>query len=405
MHTFKSLYFNLCFFIITILFFLYNYFIFTFNVNPFLGGYFTVVTVSLTPLLIFFSGIRYSGIELFYLFGYFCFAMVGAYHFGAGKDMAGFELEMLLYTVVGVLNNVFVFYLFKNLTYVFSDGSFKYALISLLFMCFVMFFNLNTVNVFDPRSENINVSTYLMFSFMYVLLYFYVLSYFSAYYSWKLFYLTLAIGLFFVFISGSKANFIFLVVSLCIYFIYVKRISFLNIVKVLMQMLIFLLSLIITFSYFPESRIFQIITPTIDPSTIARADGILFAIDVVADNFLSGDYGAYVLRYNEVNAYPHNILSAWVNNGFLAIIFFTCIYFYIFQWVFSARSKMLKTLTLDKTLRFLFFYFFIFLFVSFFTIMLSDQYLTMYFSIMFGLFVAFKSRYRIVLRKDMLLKY
>ena len=228
MHTFKSLYFNLCFFIITILFFLYYYFIFTFNVNPFLGGYFTVVTVSLTPLLIFFSGIRYSGIELFYLFGYFCFAMVGAYHFGAGKDMAGFELEMLLYTVVGVLNNVFVFYLFKNLTYVFSDGSFKYALISLLFMCFVMFFNLNTVNVFDPRSENINVSTYLMFSFMYVLLYFYVLSYFSAYYSWKLFYLTLAIGLFFVFISGSKANFIFLVVSLCIYFIYVKRISFLN---------------------------------------------------------------------------------------------------------------------------------------------------------------------------------
>jgi hypothetical protein len=394
----RSLYINICFLTITISFFLYNYAIFEFNMTPFLGGYFTLMTLCLLPFLVILSSWKYSGFECLYLSGYLYFSLLGGYFYLTHKELGGFEFDMLKYTIVGVFNNIFIFYLFRNMNYLVREKTFFLVTISLCFICYIMLINIGAGFVFNPRASNGDISTYLIFSFIYILLYVYLLSFLYAFKS-RFFTISLIIGLLFLFIAGSKANFIFFVFSAVVLYLYVGGFSISNAFKVLFMGL-FLFSLLLLFWYYaPESRIFQILSPTTDRSTMYRFEGILYALEVIGNNIFLGDYGAYVIKYDAVSAYPHNILSAWVNNGILGVLFFVAIYSYIFLYIILKRRRILKYIAFDSVLRFLFFYFSIFLSLSFFKLMFSDQYLTMYFSIMVGIFISFRSRFSFISKK------
>ena len=79
-------------------------------------------------------------------------------------------------------------------------------------------------------------------------------------------------------------------------------------------------------TWMPESRIWGLLNITTDESFIDRGDLMPATLDIIQKNFWSGSYGDYNPGY-----YAHNILSAWVDTGFLGfylicMVLLRCLY-------------------------------------------------------------------------------
>ena len=99
------------------------------------------------------------------------------------------------------------------------------------------------------------------------------------------------------------------------------------------------------------------------------------AIESIKSNFILGDYGSYVSELG-IGMYAHNLLSAWVDLGFLGFLYFIFILVYIMIKLYSLKKFYLNK---EYILLFLFFIFY------FLAILVSKSYTCMF----LGFLIAF----------------
>tara|TARA_A100001234_G_scaffold221167_1_gene236124 strand:- start:1455 stop:2654 length:1200 start_codon:yes stop_codon:yes gene_type:complete len=85
-------------------------------------------------------------------------------------------------------------------------------------------------------------------------------------------------------------------------------------------------------SLIEDFRVFELLQYGLigSDSGSVRLMQIEFGWEAIKNSPIFGDYGSYVQHFGSIGHFPHHILSAWLNLGFLGFIFFLGISFYIF---------------------------------------------------------------------------
>lgn len=373
------------------LFFLYNFLISIDFITPFLGGYFTIIGLVFFPLLVI-NSIRsrnnLSLIELVFMGFMVYLILIACINYISGIP-DGFEMDMFRWSIVGVANNTVLYLVFKDSRLFYNRRFFDVLLTSFAFISIVVLINVNEYSLFNPRAGSDAISTYLILSTIYLLVLTVVVAYLYASNS-NYFFPLLLFGLIVLFLMGSRSIFIFYTISLILFYSYknmfkVKYYWYGSIIFFIAVSIVYLL-----YQYFPESRMFQVLQFSEDISFNNRHLFSMFGLEVIGDNPILGSYGEYALQFGSITSYPHSILAVWVNTGLFGFIYFVAILLYVFIDGIRPRSFNIWASSISKEYSFLFVIFFIFYFTAFFKLIVSDQYLSLYFGIMFGTYLSLK---------------
>src|SRR5690606_6980859 len=140
----------------------YNLLLSLFSVPPYLGGYFTLVTAVLLPLLLYRNKIYSYDFLFIFLLCYFYLNALINHFFGSSVQ---YSEALLHWSLVSIFNVFFLFLFFKKIDLLMYSKNYFFVVLFVLVYCCVILLNLSYGNQFNPRRYNENVSTYLVFSF------------------------------------------------------------------------------------------------------------------------------------------------------------------------------------------------------------------------------------------------
>jgi hypothetical protein len=294
----------------------------------FLGGYFGVVSVFVSLLLgakfvLRLSSsssysIKLSVFDFSFFLLLFFIVSVAAINYVIG-DLAG-RSEMLLWSISGVFFNLVVYMIGRS--YEFSVANSRLMLLTGAVMLAVVY--LNSVDgrfyVWRPYVDD-NTPTYQGYGRSLVLVGFLLIAY-SRNIAQAV--LTSAAFIPALFLNGGRTEFILFIVSfLCLLAYSVARMRYGLIGLLAMSFIIISAGLLLAptlQSILPDSRILELFELSISSSALERAHLTDVALATVSQNPLLGDYGSYFITESGVGSYAHNLLSAWVNLGFLGFM-------------------------------------------------------------------------------------
>jgi len=121
-------------------------------------------------------------------------------------------------------------------------------------------------------------------------------------------------------------------------------------------------------------RLFRIFE---DESVSVRWEFFMRAIETISDNFFWGDYASY-----EPGSYAHNIISAWVDTGFLG--FLVLLFIYIYAFILIMRFLIYRRTRLNGFAPMI-------IVVSILAALFAKHYTNLYLPVMVGSIVAFFS--------------
>jgi hypothetical protein len=362
------------FFILFIGFFFYHQSLENGLIPPVLGGYFGVASVVVLALLgpviifrIFYGGI--NSLKLNYFDRYFLIMMffilaVSGFHYAIGR-LAG-NTSMLIWSVSGVFFNLTAYSIGR--TYEFSERNKHVLLVSAIAMLGIIYFNSVEGKFYVWRAYvDDNATTYQGYGRTLVLVGFLLLAYSRGISGATL---TAAAFIPALFLNGGRTELVLFIAS-CFSFV---AYGLLHVRGGLFWLAVFAVSFIGLGMY-------------IAPVLQAVLQLTEVALRTISHNPLFGDYGGYVLSESGVGYYSHNLLSAWVNLGFVGFALYVFIIltglFFILragrEAVFrrSARWRMAFFMCVYMTLAYL----------------LSRNYLDELFGFHLGLLAALYQRY------------
>lgn len=388
---FQKIYQQFSFFGFLILFpgfFVYHFCIAKGYIPPVLGGYFGVMaTLLVFPLFILNFKVvinpRVFVVKIFFLICFLIF-FVSVINFVLSKPNF-YAKDMFVWSVSGVLFNLVAFLVAKS---AFSKKGVKLLFLFLVSMFFIVVANIGSSGIFYLKGEAGDVSgivsTYQGFARSIVV----VLLVLTAFYFQRsyLFFVIFFVGIVMLFLNGSRTEF----AVYCATVLFVYALYSLNSIKrqigFLILILVFLLGVIYGMSYFPESRMFQLLNIMDSSSAQARFELMGFGLELISESPLLGDYGAYTVL-GGIGYYPHNLLSAWVNLGIFGFILYLMALFLMWRDAFLGFVKGHK----NEFKYQIFIMFLAFVTISFFV---SKDYSYM----LFGLLVGFHYQYKISLK-------
>ncbi len=286
-------------------------------IDPFLGGYFSIVSVALLLPLMFFYILdvervkRFLSTTDFYFFlfiGYFLF-IIGI-HFFTGADS-----KLTVDHLSSIIHMVNLFIIFKALD--FRERTFRLiTMVSLVGMSAIVFY-FSIGGFFDLKDDALKnaemVATYQGFARSYLLTFIVAIAFYRApVMRYGLYALAAAT----LFVNGARSEFAAMIALVpLLELIYAK-----NKTLVLLVMGGVLLVLGVLFNdlvkILPENRILELADLSQSTSVSARHYLTGLAWNTIVQHPILGDYGSYA-----AGGYAHNILSAWVDLGLAGFVY------------------------------------------------------------------------------------
>jgi hypothetical protein len=297
-------------------------------ISRFLGGYFGVVSVLVflalgVVFILRLSKSRPYSIKLnivdfsFFFLLFFVFS-VATIHYVIG-DLAGGS-EMLLWSISGVFFNFVVYMIGRS--YEFSVANSRLIFLTGVVMLAIVY--LNSVDgrfyVWRPYVDD-DTTTYQGYGRSLVLVGFLLIAYSRGFFQGMLVAAAFTPALF---LNGGRTELIlFIASSLCLLGYSVARmrygiIGLLALLAVMLSAGLFLAPIL--HNILPDSRILELFELSISASALDRAHLTDVALVTISQNPLLGSYGSYFVTESDVGSYAHNLLSAWVNLGFIGFI-------------------------------------------------------------------------------------
>lgn len=369
---------NVFFLILFPFFFIYSVLL-AHNLIVYIPGYFSLFSV-LTIIMNFFSflinkqhKLHFIEIIFFLLLLYIFLISFTNYYFNNFNE---YSLELLKDNIQAIIFNL-VCYISAKKLYL-ENSFFKKIFIILFFICTLLVFsNINEFGIFYLKlnSENSELlSTYQSFARTLVVMSFIS---FTLTIRSNLNVVILIFAILSLLLNSARTEFVLFCFAIFLYlFIFDFRKT---VIKVLF--LISLISFVLFYNqellnYIFDSRIWELITNTDSSTSLnARIETIYVAIESIKSNFILGDYGSYVSKLG-IGMYAHNLLSAWVDLGFLGFLYFILILIYMIIKLYSMKKFYLNN---EYILLFLFFIFY------FLAILVSKNYTYMF----LGFLIAF----------------
>tara|TARA_B100000674_G_C37952514_1_gene967953 strand:+ start:1121 stop:2311 length:1191 start_codon:yes stop_codon:yes gene_type:complete len=363
-------------------FFIYQMLLSQSQITGFLGGYFGYMSLILfIPLILVFlyhfinNTKFFAFIDYFFIFLMLYIAVIALYHFSFGRLANNYE--MLEWSISGIIFNIecYVIAKFSN----FENSIFKKIILFLfLYISFIYLTNLDKGVMVILNSGNIDLVSYQGFARSIVihasLLIFFLKS--------NLLRLLILLLAFWILITlGSRSETIIFFLSLSIVFLLnsVKSLNgiILALVLITVSASLVILNVSSVMLFIENTRFYEFFTVGIfnSSSSSARALFLETATQYIYESPFFGNYGAYLFHFGSIGAYPHNLMSAWLNLGLFGFISYIIILFRLLQ-ISLKRS-------LGNSSPFTLFALFasIFIVLSF---MFSKSYLFMFFGIAVG---------------------
>ena len=291
-------------------------------IPAFLGGYFTLVALVLTPSLIFFlrtavktHKLVVSQLDLFcFLFiVYWCLILLINVAGGADKMIAQRHLQSILFCV-----DTYVIFRMSN----FNNKKLVVLLVvSLLVMSVITiymsidgFFYLQALGqAKNPES----LATYQGFARSYIYTYLIVVS------------LARSIGTRFIlyglatttlFLNGARSEFSAVLFSVPLIEIYYSKHKLATIIPIILVLMAFMINADAIVGMLPENRTLQLLDLSHSTSAMARRNLSSDAWRTITQNPIFGDFASYPDGH-----YAHNVLGAWVDFGIVGFVFFSAL--------------------------------------------------------------------------------
>lgn len=210
--------------------------------------------------------------------------------------------------------------------------------LSLILMSVLVLFRVfdGTLIELVRREDDLQRATYQDFARSYLFVVFFVMAWIKRQgYRVGVFLLAFPVLLF----LGSRSELIGLIVSWVVieFFLSGRKVYFLAAGLIMTLLILGLLPLLKVLM--PDSRVLLLLEYGSDDSVSERAEQIIFSLKTIANNPIFGDYGSYS-RIGGSGAYAHNVLSAWVDLGFLGFVYYIFLIILSFYVALNFRSSI-----------------------------------------------------------------
>ena len=335
---------NIPFLFLTFGYFIYNFLISKMIIYPFLGGYFGNVSLFFLIYYLLTRSVNILTIELlfFLLEVYIVVIALVAFLLDIPYSNSNY---MLSQTIIGVLLNLTMFFVAKNL--VFSNKWGKIFIFLSICIATVVFLNIDEYNIYQPNIPNIKeeylnyISSYQGFARSIILILFFVISVYFR--KTIIILLTYIFGIIIFLFIGSRTEFaIFIMANIFLHFVQVNRKIIFNRTIVTVFSSLIIVILLFMFISLPNSRILGLGSLNNDSSWQLRTKFKEYAIRQIMENPILGNYGDYINHF-EIGAYSHNLLSVWIDLGLFGFLFYVFILFYL--WYFLAKNCLFRQLS------------------------------------------------------------
>lgn len=322
-------------------YFLYHFAIGKGYLQPLLGGYFGIITISLIfPLLLisYKTILKNFDLTVFIFFLIMLLTLCVAFIQNSLEKPLNYHEELFEWTISGLVFNLVCFFCAVGMK---IDRTAHYAYWSIILMCMIVVTNIGNFGIFSVQSQSNEINELITGYQGFARSIIATLLVCSAYFfnNGMKFYFIAMIGIIALFFNGARTEFaLFPIVLVFVYLWYSIR-SVKVLISLFFSLCIFMILVINVFDFLPESRMMRLIDFSMGSSGEIRVNQITFAIQQISENPLLGNYGAYA-ENGGAGAYPHNILSAWMNLslvGFLLyIILFICL------WAAAIKGFLIK---------------------------------------------------------------
>lgn len=306
--------------------FIYNSAIALYGMPPFLGGYFTVVSVFFIFIFSFFLIKKNHIIKrtlLILLFFIFWFLYINFNYILFPRLQS---TELYLWGVAQVAANLVCF--FMALYFDFNKKNNIYFFLLLCSIIFLIVFMNISNGRFDLRMQtgNDRVVTYQVFGLIITVLSFFTLSSIKKYW-FKLIFFVLALAA--LYYNGARSEFIFFLLSSSLLIFLLSNIYLRIIFPIFIAFIAFVFDFGKYFNFLSDNRVSELID--VSQSTSFQARSILneFTYAKIIEKPFTGEYGAYLEVYG-VGGYAHNISSAWADFGIIGFLIFSVSSLYLF---------------------------------------------------------------------------
>lgn len=313
-------------------FFFYNFLLGTGRIPPFLGGFFTPVSVLFVlPMVVLYVSqlkrdrARLSRSELHFGLFFVFFMIVIVANAATGANML-----IVVGHLLGILFMVNTLIMFKMID--FEDREFRVpAMLCLLGMSAIVFifsidgsFRLDALNI---AKNTDSLSTYQGFARSYLVTFLAIIAYTR---SLPLRILLYASGAGTLFLNTARSEFVAFMFAIPIIEFYFTR------QKILFILVLAFIATMISMNFdqilgqLPNNRILELLDLSHSTSATARHHMKVHAIQTISTYPILGDYASYAPGH-----YAHNVLSAWVDLGLfgftymLAILIFPAIFMFV----------------------------------------------------------------------------
>lgn len=293
-------------------------------ISPFLGGYFSPISLILLPFLIFRylseakKNIHYASkvdLVFFSFILYFFFIVTINFVFGANQ-LIGLAEE----NIKDMVHLIDIFLIFR-LSEFNSRGIKLISIICLIFMTAIIYsYQHDGFFYIKDQGQAINsekIATYQGFARSYFFTFLVIAPFIKS--------LSLRLVLYFIggsalFINGARTEFsalLFIIFLIEIFYAKYKLATFMIALIIIITVLFNANSII---AHLPNNRALELFNLSKSTSWESRENLTFLSLKTISENPILGDYGSYIL-IGGPGTYAHNILSAWVDLGLFGFIF------------------------------------------------------------------------------------
>lgn len=323
-------------------FFFYQFAIARDYMPRFLGSYFPLLSVIFLPLLFVLSFNKvvkpFNLVKIVFYSIIFLTSVVALVNFSLQLPN-NYSYEMFEWTISGLIYNLVGFLIASN---------FKVKNpILLFFILFLMFltviFNIGDRGIFYvmlEASDTENIATYQGFARSIIVVSLMLLVFFFEKKIW--FYTVFLIGVITLFFNGARTELALFILSFIFFNLIYISLSLKNFFSVLLLFFFVSILLMSFINDIAHSRMMGLLDVANDESVLARNILTEYALTLISNSPVMGDYGAYT-EIGSTGSYPHNILSSWINLGLLGFCLYVLLFFMLWKdaitGFFSARKR------------------------------------------------------------------
>ena len=309
-------------------FFIYQVLINLSIIPSFLGGYFGAISLFLAPPLIgiflynLTKNIKIAGwADLFFLLLLIYIVLVSIFNYILG-ELAG-NIDLLYWNFSGVLFNLECFIIGKlyNFNNIRQSNN---LLLTYIFILIIFLLNVQDGIYTLLNTDIAGAVSYQGYARSMVAISLFIIA--TSISSKRIFFFIIFSSLVVLTIVGSRSELILYLGTLISSYYLLNSKSIVGILYIAMTTLICVILLFLNFDLLldllKDTRFNDLITYGIfgSSSGAMRLEFNLVAWSYIQESIFFGNYGIYVKHFGSIGAYPHSILSAWLNLGFLGFI-------------------------------------------------------------------------------------